>query len=116
MGAVNGEDLQLVGGNPPHPARNVAGVAIPGAYKRVAIGCQPGFADGELRHWTECYPRQLLLHLLSPGRAEDVANHRYREQSSGYSIQCDAKCQQHVATRYFLRAHGWSPHLALMFL
>src|SRR6266571_1199052 len=79
MGAVNRKDLQLVGRNPPHPARNVAGIAIPRAHERVAVGCEPGLAFGELRERPKRYPGQFLLHLIAPGRAEDVADHGYCE-------------------------------------
>src|SRR5215831_3909769 len=84
--AVDGEDLEFLGRNPPHPARNIAGVAIPWAYKRIAIGRESCFAFRKLVERTQFYPGEFLFHLLPFGWAENVANHRNCEQRPGNCI------------------------------
>src|SRR5262249_56270885 len=77
MRAIDGEDLQFVGRDPPHPTRDVPGVAVPGAHKGGTISRQPGFAFRELRHSPWRYPRQFLLRLLSPSTAAAIARHSH---------------------------------------
>src|SRR5262249_37423243 len=54
--AVDGKNLKLVRRNPAEPTRNVAGVAIPRANKRISKSRQPSFTFREFRHRTDRYP------------------------------------------------------------
>src|SRR5215510_8870981 len=73
MRAVDGEDLEALRVDAPHPARNLGGVAVPLNAERVLVLGEPGLSDGEAVD-----PAQLDPGLAAEpsGGGEDVADDR----------------------------------------
>src|SRR5262245_4525958 len=94
VGAVDGEQLELVARQPAYPARDVGGLPVPRPRERVAVRGEPGLVLGEVRQRSE---RDPFLPAPAARGGEDEADERDREQRRRDGIQREAEEQQHPA-------------------
>src|SRR5262249_44347389 len=101
--AVDREDLELVARDAPHPARDVRGVAVPGAGERIAVGRQPGLVLGEIGHRTE---RDPFLPGPAPRRRQDEPQQRDRKERRGDGVHRAAQREPPPAPAAPFLAHA----------
>ena len=99
MSAVDGEHLEVAARNPPHPARDVRGRAVPGPRERIPIRRHPRLALRERVRLRERDPRERRRHALAAARREQVPDDRRRDEGGGQRVQRDAELQEKTAPR-----------------
>src|SRR3954453_14126834 len=97
MSTVNGEDLELLTCNTPHPAGGVHGLTIGGHYVRIAKSSQPRLALRKLVNATERDPREITVRAPVRNRGKQKANHRYGDHHRRESIEEDSELHEEAA-------------------
>jgi hypothetical protein len=98
MGAVDGEDLELLTCNTPHPAGSVHGLTIGGHYVRIAKSSQPRLALRKLVNATERDPREIAVRAPARNRGKQKANYRYGHHHRRESVEQDSELHEEAAS------------------
>src|SRR3954453_12647332 len=94
MSTVNGEDLELLTCNTPHPAGGVHGLTIGGHYVRIAKSSQPRLALRKLVNATERDPREIAVRAPSRDRGKQEANYRHGQHHCRESVEQDSQLHE----------------------
>src|ERR1700675_1849279 len=97
MSAVDGEDLELLTCNTPHPAGSVHGLTIGGHYVRIAKSSQPRLALRKLVNATERDPREIAVRAPARNRGKQKANYRYGQHHRRQSVEQDSELHEEAA-------------------
>src|ERR1700690_1255084 len=98
MSAVDGEDLELLACNMPHPAGSVHGLTIGGHYVRIAKISQPRLALRKLVNATERDPREIAVRAAARNRGKQKANYRYGDHHCRKSVEQDSELCEEAAS------------------
>src|SRR5258708_6962313 len=107
MSAVDGEDLELLTCNTPHPAGSVHGLTIGGHYVRIAKSRQPRLALRKLVNATERDPREIAVRAPARNRGKQKANYRHRQHHRCESVEQDSELHEEATPgKRVLRGRG----------
>src|SRR5499433_3230771 len=96
MCAIDGEDLEALRVDAPHPARDLGGVAVPLDAERVLVLGEPGLSHREGVHAAQLDPG---LTAEPSGGGEDVADDGDADENSAESIEGEAELEKEAASR-----------------
>src|SRR5215470_10882731 len=85
MRAVDGEDLEALPVDAPHPARDLGRVAVPLHAERVLVMGEPGLSHGEAVHPAQLDPG--LAAAEPPGGGKDVADDRDAHEDGAEGVE-----------------------------
>jgi hypothetical protein len=98
--AIDGKDLELIVRDMPHPAGEIAGLAIGGSSVRIAILPHPGFSSGELLEISYGNPVVVTLIFLEK-RAKDVTENRHSQNRTYRAIDEQRYLEKEFSSRIF---------------
>src|SRR5262249_1226636 len=109
--AVDGEDLEALPVDAPHPACDFGGGAVPLDAKRVLVLGEPCLSHGEAVHSAQLDPG--LAAAEPPGRREDVPDDGDAHEHRSEGVESQAELEEEAASRgavlgktFVIGAHG----------
>src|SRR6266404_1543024 len=107
---VDGKNLENLIVNVPNPARDVAGLTIPGIDHGIAIRGEPSLAGRKLLQPTEREPRLVAELFFARHRRKEKTHDRHRQRSADDAVENNPYFHEHRASRHsFFFTHRRPP-------
>src|ERR1700722_16936910 len=95
--AVDGEDLELLPCNVPHPAGSVGGCSVGGRHVWIAKRGQPRFALWKIADLPELNPRKISIVAAPRDRREEESNDRHGYDGRRHSVKQNSQLHEKPA-------------------